>query len=53
MPPPNERTCASIAIDWPDDMRPFLMMFPWESYHDGPNTLPFTVDVTHPSEPRA
>ncbi|KAG1798230.1 uncharacterized protein HD556DRAFT_1440566 [Suillus plorans] len=28
-------------------------MFPWESYHDGPNALPFTVDITHPSEPRA
>ncbi|KIK44260.1 hypothetical protein CY34DRAFT_23175 [Suillus luteus UH-Slu-Lm8-n1] len=28
-------------------------MFPWESYHDGPNALPFTVDITNPSEPRA
>ncbi|KAG2035575.1 hypothetical protein BDR03DRAFT_1012434 [Suillus americanus] len=28
-------------------------MFPWESYHNGLNALPFTVNITHPSEPRA
>jgi hypothetical protein len=50
---PDERTCPGIAIDWPDDVRPFLMMFPWENYHDGPNSLPFTVNITHPSEPHA
>ncbi|KAG2740437.1 hypothetical protein P692DRAFT_20753352 [Suillus brevipes Sb2] len=53
MSPLDERACAGIPINWPDDVRPFLVMFPWESYHDGPNALPFTVDITHPSEPRA
>jgi hypothetical protein len=50
---PDERTCTGITINWPDDVQPFLMMFPWESYHDGPNALPFTVDITHPSDPSA
>lgn len=49
----DEGICSGIPINWPDDVRPFLMMFPWESYHDGPNVLPFTVDISHLSEPRA
>jgi hypothetical protein len=49
----DNHACAGIAIDWPDDLHPFLMMFPWESYHDGPNALPFTIDITHPTEPHA
>ncbi|KAG2742799.1 hypothetical protein P692DRAFT_20879328 [Suillus brevipes Sb2] len=49
----DNHACAGIAINWPDDLRPFLMMFPWESYHNGPNALPFTVNITHPTEPCA
>ncbi|KAG0692822.1 hypothetical protein DFH29DRAFT_1084523 [Suillus ampliporus] len=29
------------------------MSFPWARYHDGPNGLPFTVDITIPRLPRA
>ncbi|KAG2367180.1 hypothetical protein BDR07DRAFT_1479299 [Suillus spraguei] len=53
MSPLNERACAGIPINWPDNVHPFLVMFPWESYHDRPNALPFTVNITHLSEPCA
>lgn len=29
------------------------MLFPWSRYHDGPDALPFTIDSTQPSAPRA
>lgn len=28
------------------------MVFPWERYHEGPDSLPFLVDLTTPSKPR-
>ncbi|KAG1837324.1 hypothetical protein DFJ58DRAFT_148198 [Suillus subalutaceus] len=27
------------------------MLLPWERYHNGPDSLPFLVDITHPSKP--
>ncbi|KAG2139089.1 uncharacterized protein EDB93DRAFT_1298960, partial [Suillus bovinus] len=40
--------CPGIAVVWPDDLRPFLMLFPWSWYHNGPDALPFTIDTRDP-----
>lgn len=45
--------CPGIPINWPDDLRTFFMSFPWAQYHDGPDGLPFTIDITVPRLPRA
>ncbi|KAG1786519.1 uncharacterized protein HD556DRAFT_1248152, partial [Suillus plorans] len=45
--------CPGIPINWPDDLHTFFMSFPWARYHDGPDRLPFTVDITVPRLPRA
>lgn len=45
--------CPGIPINWPDDLHSFYMSFPWARYHDGPDGLPFTVDITVPRLPRA
>ncbi|KAG1841139.1 hypothetical protein DFJ58DRAFT_732592 [Suillus subalutaceus] len=45
--------CAGLAVVWPDDLWPFTMLFPWERYHEGPDSLPFLVDLSIPSKPRA
>lgn len=50
--PPPGRDCAGLTVVWPDDLRPFAMLLPWERYHEGPNSLPFLIDITHPSKPR-
>lgn len=41
--------CTGVPIVWPDDMRPFVMLFPWERYHNGQDALPFTIDTRDPS----
>ncbi|KAG1784491.1 uncharacterized protein HD556DRAFT_1451724 [Suillus plorans] len=50
--PPPGLNCADLTVVWPDDLRPFTMLLPWERYHEGPDSLPFLVDITHPSKPR-
>ncbi|KAG2740581.1 hypothetical protein P692DRAFT_20681422, partial [Suillus brevipes Sb2] len=45
--------CPGIPINWPQDLHAFFMDFPWARYHDGPDGLPFTVDITVPRLPRA
>ncbi|KAG2142384.1 hypothetical protein DEU56DRAFT_699584, partial [Suillus clintonianus] len=52
-PSPPSDNCPGIAVVWPDDLRPFLMLFPWGRYHSGPDALPYTIDITQPSAPRA
>ncbi|KIK36883.1 hypothetical protein CY34DRAFT_93661, partial [Suillus luteus UH-Slu-Lm8-n1] len=52
-PPPPSDNCPGIEVVWPDDLRPFLMLFPWGRYHSGPDALPYTIDITQPSAPRA
>ncbi|KAG1841198.1 hypothetical protein C8R48DRAFT_620387 [Suillus tomentosus] len=47
------RTCAGVPIFWPEDLRPFTILFPWECYHNGPDSLPFTIDISNFSMPRA
>ncbi|KAG1816655.1 hypothetical protein DFJ58DRAFT_850429 [Suillus subalutaceus] len=48
-PPPGPsldyNLCAGVPIIWPEDMRPLVMLFPWERYHDGQDGLPFTIDT--------
>ncbi|KAG2096550.1 uncharacterized protein F5147DRAFT_583983 [Suillus discolor] len=46
-------TCTGVPVLWPEDLRPFLMLFPWEHYHSGPDSLPFTVDISNCATPRA
>jgi hypothetical protein len=29
------------------------MLFPWERYHNGPDSLPFTLDISNLTMPRA
>ncbi|KAG1760014.1 hypothetical protein EDD22DRAFT_955328 [Suillus occidentalis] len=29
------------------------MLFPWECYHNGPDSLPFTLDISNPTMPQA
>ncbi|KAG1751967.1 hypothetical protein EDD22DRAFT_850668 [Suillus occidentalis] len=50
--PPAGRDCAGLTVVWPDDLRPFAMLFPWERYHEGPDSLPFLVDLRTPSRPQ-
>jgi len=45
--------CPGIPINWPEDLHTFFVSFPWAQYHDGPDGLPFTVDVTVPQLPHA
>ncbi|KAG2124873.1 hypothetical protein DEU56DRAFT_963173 [Suillus clintonianus] len=45
--------CPGIPINWPDDLHTFAMSFPWARYHDRPDGLPFTVDITVPRLPHA
>lgn len=28
--PPAGHDCAGLTVVWPDDLRPFAMLFPWE-----------------------
>ncbi|KAG2753036.1 hypothetical protein P692DRAFT_20723497, partial [Suillus brevipes Sb2] len=49
----QHQTCAGISVVWPEDLRPFAMLFPWERYHAGPDSLPFTVDISNCTTPRA
>ncbi|KAG2740917.1 hypothetical protein P692DRAFT_20880950 [Suillus brevipes Sb2] len=44
--------CAGLVVVWPQDLRPFAMVFPWERYHEGPDSVPFLVDLTTPSKPQ-
>ncbi|KAG2116646.1 uncharacterized protein F5147DRAFT_649104 [Suillus discolor] len=41
--------CTGVPVVWPEDLRPFIMLFPWERYHDGPDALPFLVGTRNPS----
>ncbi|KIK35669.1 hypothetical protein CY34DRAFT_95705, partial [Suillus luteus UH-Slu-Lm8-n1] len=50
---PQPQTCAGVSILWPEDHWPFAMLFPWERYHNGPDSLPFTLDISNPTMPRA
>ncbi|KAG1718200.1 hypothetical protein EDD22DRAFT_855598 [Suillus occidentalis] len=50
--PPAGCDCAGLTVVWPDDLRPFAMLFPWERYHEGPDSLPFLVDLRTPSRPQ-
>lgn len=45
--------CPGIPINWPEDLCTFFVSFPWARYHDRPDTLPFTVDITIPRLPHA
>jgi hypothetical protein len=50
---PQPQTCAGVSILWPEDLRLFPMLFPWERYHNGPDSLPFTLDISNPTMPQA
>ncbi|KAG0701125.1 hypothetical protein DFH29DRAFT_1000528 [Suillus ampliporus] len=51
--PSTTQTCPGVPVLWPEDLRPFAMLFPWERYHNGPDSIPFTIDITDFSLPRA
>lgn len=44
--------CTGVPVVWPDDLRPFIMLFPWERYHNGPDALPFFIDTRNPNDLR-
>ncbi|KAG1738230.1 hypothetical protein EDB19DRAFT_1983776 [Suillus lakei] len=46
------RDCPGLTVAWPQDLRPFVMLFPWERYHEGPDSLPFLVDISNSAVPR-
>ncbi|KAG2033581.1 hypothetical protein BDR03DRAFT_871860, partial [Suillus americanus] len=41
--------CTGVPVVWPEDLCPFIMLFPWEHYHNGPDILTFFVDTQNPS----
>ncbi|KAG1737003.1 hypothetical protein EDB19DRAFT_1597620, partial [Suillus lakei] len=43
--------CPGLTVAWPQDLRPFTMLFPWERYHKGPDSLPFLVDISNSAMP--
>ncbi|KAG1841285.1 hypothetical protein F4604DRAFT_1664193 [Suillus subluteus] len=49
----DDIVCPGIPINWPEDLHSFYMCFPWARYNDGPDGLPFTIDITVPRLPRA
>ncbi|KAG2054350.1 hypothetical protein BDR06DRAFT_971579 [Suillus hirtellus] len=54
-PYPVTTICTGIPVLWLEDLRPFVMLFPWERYHDGPNALPSLVDSMRalPADPQS
>ncbi|KAG1719742.1 hypothetical protein EDB19DRAFT_1647796 [Suillus lakei] len=44
--------CPGLTVAWPQDLRPFVMLFPWERYHEGLDSLPFLVDISNSAVPR-
>jgi hypothetical protein len=43
-------SCHSIDLVWPGEIGPFNETFPWSRIGDGPDTLPFWLNVTGNSE---
>ncbi|KAG1772528.1 hypothetical protein EV702DRAFT_1048648 [Suillus placidus] len=47
----DQSTCPGLLVVWPQDLPPFIMILPWEHYHNGLDGLPFVVNLAQSTTP--